>query len=220
MRLKYYLRGFGTGVIFATLILMVAFQMNQNLTPSNSQKQEERTSENIASDDSSTSDIMVSDSASSDDAITEKVTTEATNESTSDEETTQEDVSSEEVSAEETSQVEMSQEETTQVENFSEEISSQETVPQETTPQEPEQQESIPGELTSTSGETAVLVITAGMTSIRATEILEELGVIEDAVDYNLFLHNNGYSSRLRVGTYEIRKGASYEEITQMIVRH
>ena len=40
---------------------------------------------------------------------------------------------------------------------------------------------------------------------------------MESGYDFNMYLYNNGYESKLRVGTYEIPKGASYEEITRII---
>ena len=40
---------------------------------------------------------------------------------------------------------------------------------------------------------------------------------MESEYDFNMYLYNNGYESKLRVGTYEIPKGASYEEITRII---
>ena len=60
-------------------------------------------------------------------------------------------------------------------------------------------------------------VISSGMISNTAAGILEELGVVESGYDFNMYLYNNGYESKLRVGTYEIPKGASYEEITRII---
>ncbi len=65
--------------------------------------------------------------------------------------------------------------------------------------------------------ETVTFVISSGMISNTAAGILEELGVVESGYDFNMYLYNNGYESKLRVGTYEIPKGASYEEITRII---
>ena len=45
MKLKYYIRGFGSGVIFATIIIMIALAVSNNLA--SNQKKKTNTSGNI-----------------------------------------------------------------------------------------------------------------------------------------------------------------------------
>ena len=63
------------------------------------------------------------------------------------------------------------------------------------------------------------MIISSGMISNTVANILEELGVVDSGYEFNMYLHNNGYSSKLRVGTFEITKGASYEDIARTITR-
>lgn len=46
---------------------------------------------------------------------------------------------------------------------------------------------------------------------------LKDIGVINDAADFDRYLRNNSYSTRLQIGTYELRGDMSYEEIASTI---
>lgn len=46
---------------------------------------------------------------------------------------------------------------------------------------------------------------------------LRDIGVINDAADFDKYLRENSYSTRLQIGTYELRPDMSYEEIARKI---
>lgn len=46
---------------------------------------------------------------------------------------------------------------------------------------------------------------------------LEEMDIISNASDFDAYLERNGYSEKIRVGTFSIPSGASYEEIARAI---
>ncbi len=46
---------------------------------------------------------------------------------------------------------------------------------------------------------------------------LEELDLVKDAGEFDAYLERNGYSNRIKAGTFTISSGASYEEIAKMI---
>ena len=193
MKFKYYLRGFGVGVIFATVVLMFAFALHDNKptgvvnSSGNAIKKENITTTKSKEEIS-------------------KDTTEAVKETTSEIETTLENITPETtITTSEISTPEVSTEETSMPETP--EIV-EETTPDTTVVNTP-----------ASTGETVTLVITSGMTSNRASDILQELGVVESGYDLNMFLYNNGYESKLRVGSFEIPKGASYQEIADIITR-
>ena len=48
---------------------------------------------------------------------------------------------------------------------------------------------------------------------------LFEAGMVESAIEYNQFLVRNGYDRRLSVGNHEIPAGASYEDIARILCR-
>ena len=47
--------------------------------------------------------------------------------------------------------------------------------------------------------------------------MLEDIGLIDDGENFNQYIVNVNKASIIRVGSYSIRKGASYEEIVTMI---
>ena len=59
--------------------------------------------------------------------------------------------------------------------------------------------------------------IKSGMSSGKVATMLEDIGLIDDAEDFNQYIVNVNKASIIRVGNYSIRKGASYEEIVTMI---
>ena len=61
------------------------------------------------------------------------------------------------------------------------------------------------------------ITIVRGMTSRHVANLLKREGIIQDAIDFDRYLINNGFSSRIRVGIFEIEKEASYEEIARKI---
>ena len=61
--------------------------------------------------------------------------------------------------------------------------------------------------------------INRGDWSRVVSERLESLGVVDDAKKFDKYLVDKGYAVRIRVGAFKVKKGASYEEIEQMITK-
>lgn len=70
-----------------------------------------------------------------------------------------------------------------------------------------------------TGREAVTFLISSGASSYSVSKDLAAAGLVEDAAAFDAFLCNNGYSKRLRTGTYEIYPGTDEEEIAQMIAR-
>lgn len=68
-------------------------------------------------------------------------------------------------------------------------------------------------------GETVTLVIGRGESSTTVSKNLKKAGIVEDAAAFDRFLCNNGYDKKIITGTYEIPYGASEEEIAKIITR-
>ena len=68
-------------------------------------------------------------------------------------------------------------------------------------------------------GATEVLNITveSGASSYTVSKLLEESLLIEDAVEFDNYLINNGYSRKIRDGTHKIPVDATWEEIAKII---
>lgn len=203
MKFKYYLRGFGTGVLFATIICMIGMAVHNNLA--SNQKTHTNSSGNVikteSKDNKDTEDNKATDdknkgSETKDEQnkaeTTQNITTTQNETTTNIETTTQNETTTKLDTPEVTT----------------EEVTTGEDIPQATTD----------GNINE-SGDTVTLVIKSGMISNEVARLLEEYGVVESGYDFNMYMYNNGYESRLRVGTYEIRKGASYSEIVAAITR-
>ncbi len=67
--------------------------------------------------------------------------------------------------------------------------------------------------------ETVTFRIQNGAGSSGVSRDLAAAGLVEDAAAFDTFLCDNGYSKRLRAGTYEIVPGSSEEEIARIITQ-
>ena len=65
--------------------------------------------------------------------------------------------------------------------------------------------------------ESVTIVIVRGDSSYTVSRRLVEAGLIEDARGFDTFLVDNGYSKTIRTGTYKIPLGATWEEIARII---
>lgn len=65
--------------------------------------------------------------------------------------------------------------------------------------------------------ETVTIVISSGDGSYAVSRKLEEAGLVEDAREFDNYLMDNGYSRTIRTGTYRIPVGSSWEEIAKII---
>lgn len=65
--------------------------------------------------------------------------------------------------------------------------------------------------------ETVKIVIVRGDSSYTVSRRLQEAGLVDDAGAYDAYLVNNGYSKTIRTGTYQIPVDATWEEIAEMI---
>lgn len=59
--------------------------------------------------------------------------------------------------------------------------------------------------------------IQAGEWSSQVSRRLAEQKLISDALDFDRYLERNGYSDRIKAGTFSIAPGESYEEIARKI---
>ncbi|WP_157668725.1 hypothetical protein [Lachnoclostridium phytofermentans] len=67
------------------------------------------------------------------------------------------------------------------------------------------------------SVETITLVIKSGMFSHHVADLCKTLGLVEDAKEFDSYLIKNGYAGKIRTNRYEIPVGASYEDIAGLI---
>lgn len=202
MKLKYYLRGLGTGVLFATIILMISYSYKMSdkqikekalklgmVYPENGTVTEEIDSTNSVSDNSTTSE-------NNSQTEKEEITTSKVEESTTKEETT-------------------TVEETTTKEVTTKEETTKEQTTQESTTKEPQTEEETTKD--NETAKTYVLTVTAKTSSKQVAIALEEAGIISNYKEFDKYLCDNGYASNIQNGKFTITSDMSYKQIAETI---
>ena len=201
MKLKYYLRGLGIGMIVTALILGISFSNRQDQTSQimTDDQIRERAAELGMVDSSELTLAALQNSA--------KQPTEGTPE-----ETTQ---TQEQNNIEAEPETTVPAETQATVEPATTQESEATTEPEKTagpeTTAEPEVTEAPQ------RTQTASITIQRGDDSGSASRRLYEAGLVENAKAFDNYLCNNGYSRSINPGTYEIAPGTSEEEIAKII---
>lgn len=211
MKLKYYLRGLGIGILITTVILSLAGIGRKNMTDEEVVKRAkelgmvESTLLSDLPDQTKAEEVRPTEPETSLQPETSEQENSAEPEAGSGPETSEPETLEPEVSPE--------PEET---------ASTPETpVAPEETPVAPEETPVSPkdGNPDTPAGETVTLVIGRGESSTTVSKNLKKAGIVEDAAAFDRFLCNNGYDKKIITGTYEIPYGASEEEIAKIITR-
>ncbi len=203
MKLKYYLRGLGIGMIVTALILGISFSNRQDQTSQimTDDQIRERAAELGMVDSSELTLAALQNS--------EKQPTEGTPEETTQ---TQEQNN---IEAEPETTVPAETQATLEPETTQEPEATAEPEPEKTagpeTTAEPEVTEAPQ------RTQTASITIQRGDDSGSASRRLYEAGLVENAKAFDNYLCNNGYSRSINPGTYEITPGTSEEEIAKII---
>ncbi len=238
MKLKYYLRGLGIGILVTTVILSLAGIGRKNMTDEEVIK---RAKELGMVESTLLSDLA--DQARADEVkptepeetLPEETTpattpgeendteqkTPAGQENGAEQETTpgqENDTEQETTPAQENG---TEQETTPGQDNNTEQDKTSEPAATPETPAAPEETPVSPedGSSDTPAGETFTLVIGRGESSTTVSKNLQKAGIVEDAAAFDKFLCNNGYDKKIITGTYEIPYGASEEEIAKIITR-
>lgn len=220
MKLKYYLRGLGIGMIVTALILGISFSNRQE------QAAQTMTDDQIRE---RAAELGMVDSSELTLAALQNSVKQSAESKTEDIKETQEQ---KETTAESETNVETSETQTTTEPETTAEPEN--TIGPETTP-EPEvttKSEAVTEPEVTAVPETTIIpeaatvpeqVQTAGITIIRGDDSgsvsrqLYEAGLVENAKEFDNYLCNNGYSRSINPGTYEIAPGTSEEEIAKII---
>lgn len=187
MKLKYYLSGFGAGVLFATILLAFSFAIHSNKNTGMTDTEIIARAKELG--------MEMPNKPEQIETVPEE-TTSALEETTMPEETS----SLETISVEETPEM------TTIEENpITEKITEQ-----------------IPEAIIDSDiiEETKIVIeISSGMTSEDVAKRLAEVGVVEDYVELNQYLLQEGVAKLIQIGAYEFTKGMSFEDIKYTICK-
>ena len=201
MKLKYYLRGLGTGILFATIIMFIAYSYRDS-----NNKEKETGSEKVAEQESeffsSTKPTTSEEKSTKDDSATSESTTPKESENNIDESIKEEtfDTETKESSEEETTEEKTIEETTIEIETTTEAETTANVVVDDTMT-------------------TVEFTIYSGYTSHDVANVLASAGVIDNAAEFDVFLAQNGYDYRIATGVYTVTVGESFESIAQKITR-
>ena len=231
MKLKYYLRGLGIGVVVTAIIMsitnkpqeltdaqikmraaelgMVEESVLADLQAEESQMDAVEEMLNEYADDSET---VVAEETSAEETSTEQITEEA------------ETVDVEEVVAEAeeiTDEIEAVEETDEETDEETTDMADAEIIETEVTTEEVVEADNVSSgnvEITEEVIENFTIInIEKGNGSEVVSRRLYEAGLVESSVEYNQFLVKNGYDRKLSVGNHEIPAGATYDEMAQIL---
>lgn len=195
MRLKYYLRGLGTGILFATIILMISYSYKM----SDKQIKEKALKLGMVYPEKTT----VTEEIKTTDSESENTTTGEENSQT---ETTKEETTTSKVEETTTSKVE---------ETTTKEETTKEQTTQESTTKEPQTEETTTKN--NADVKTYVLTVTARTSSKQVAMALESAGIISNYKEFDDYLCDNGYASNIQNGEFTITSDMSYKQIAETI---
>ncbi len=204
MKIRYYLRGLGIGILVTTVIFLLCDNSKQTMSDEMIKERAKELgmieSTVLADMNSTKEEIDLEATESIEESVadtTEENTLEATGEEVSEAETV---TVMEETVTEEAVMEETPVDTSTQTEFVSVEESS-----------EAEAAEEIP------VGQTISIMVNKGDGSDTVSHRLHEAGLVEDPYEYDKYLMQNGYDRRISTGEHLIPSGSSWQEMAQIL---
>ncbi len=194
MKLKYYLRGLGIGIIVTTIILTISFS-----------KREVEISDAEVIARASELGMVMQDEVESEQ--TEVIETE----------TQQMDIDESQVDGTQIGvDVPVTEEMVTEEELTTEELTTEELTTEEL-PADATGEDTAVTDETNTQEGSFLLVIKKGDVCRTVCENLAANGIISDAETFRKYLFEIGYANNMSVGEYEIPYGLTYEEVAEIL---
>lgn len=190
MKLKYYLRGVGTGILFATIILLISYAYK--LSDGQIKKKALELGMVYPTQEQSSSDVADNNGQS---------TTSGTG-------------NNEDESGETSSTKEPTSENDTTKEPESDEPTTEEPTTEEPTTEKPTTEKPTSG---NDSNVSCVITVTNHTASHHVAIQLADAGIIENAEEFNNYLIDNGYAYRIQNGTFTFTKGMTYKEMADYL---
>ena len=67
------------------------------------------------------------------------------------------------------------------------------------------------------ANETVSVEVKSGMSSESAASAAKDAGLVDDDIEFNKYLCENGYDKKLRVGSFDIPSGSDFETISKYL---
>ena len=194
MKLKYYLRGLGIGILVSTVILMISFSGHKADISDKEIIARAQVLGMVMSNQKKTDSIPKS---------TENLVTEGT------------ERVPKAVQPKTQQQTEKSGQASTQAKA---EVSSQTSAPAQTQPSaQPDAQTTAPPATQPADNSPVAVTIASGESSNAVADKLLAASLIDDAAAFNKYLVEHKYDSSIQPGTFSIPKGTTYEEISKLL---
>lgn len=205
MKLKYYLRGLGIGIV-VTALLMGYSNKNRAAEPKAEVATEETAGDLLAdrNGEATTEEVI-------EQSTVENVTVETDSAETSEEETSQEETASELESSTQEAETITETESVTETETESVQT-------EETTDKKEQTQSSMEADAGNALLQTTIEInIVRGDDSGTVARKLQNAGMVESATEYDAYLMQHGYDKKIRAGKVEIPVDATWQEIAEYI---
>lgn len=232
MKLKYYLRGLGIGIVVTTLIFTLTSGEKESLSDAEIRERAyqlgmvDSSSLTLGALQQSSEEMELTENLMEQEALAEPESltaqeSQVVQDSTdfdaggNSEETQVTQGDAENESSEETAKTEV-----TQNDNNVDEENTQSADTEQSAESIEESAQPVSGSVTTVTGaETVTITIQSGVSSLAVCRELEKAGLIEDAQSFDNYLCSIGYSRSINTGVFEIAFGTSEEEIAKIITR-
>lgn len=191
MRLKYYLRGLGLGIIFAVIIMMIGFHDNKQSMSDTEIIEKAKTLGMVEAKNIS--------GTVADEYNSEKTDSSATNS----------DASSQKAETEQDSQMQDSQ-------TAQEDTQQEDTQQEDTQPAADAKQETVEPQDAVT---TYTISVTSQDTCRTIAEKLKALNLVDDAEQFRIYMGQKGADHFIADGEHVIPQGASYDDIITILTQ-
>lgn len=231
MRMRYYLRGLGIGIV-VTALLMGFTKGGQKETLTDAEIVERAKSLGmvessvLSADLGDKEDISVNDISEADqqEVMPETEPETADNTEQTEPETTDNTEMTKSETADNTEQTEPETADNTEQTKPEAANNTEQTEPEvadntEQSKPEKDTEADNPEKVGTVTENRYVVTIYSGDGSRTVANRLEEMGVIEDAAEFDRYLCQNGYDKRLTTGNHEINAGADEKEIAEALVK-
>ena len=205
MKLKYYLRGLGIGIV-VTALLMGYSNKNRAAEPKAEVATEETAGDLLAdrNGEATTEEVI-------EQSTVENVTVETDSAETSEEEISQQGTASELESSTQEAETITETESVTETETESVQA-------EEATDKKEQTQSSTEADAGNALLQTTIEInIVRGDDSGTVARKLQNAGIVESATEYDAYLMQHGYDKKIRVGKVEIPVDATWQEIAEYI---
>lgn len=215
MKLKYYLRGLGTGILVTAVVLGIALSHGKG-TMSDEEVKKRAAELGMVEEFKSLAEASKENEETEADK-TEADKTEENEQAAKDGDEEEEAVSSNDLASKE--QVQSKQEEASkenQEDNgFGSGIKNQDgdEPTEESQTKQPEESQN------EEDGKVIILEVHGGDGSLTVARRAEAAGLVSSAAEFDKFLCNGGYDKKICTGKHEIPAGATMEEIAKLLIR-